>query len=85
VSRPGGGIEWTPAGIAVVILALFLGGGWATGLVMAASSRTPPITDTTSDLLLAVGGVLAGSVSTYIGGVLALKRHAHDDEPGGDP
>jgi len=59
----------------VLVLAVCLGAGWATALVMSASSRTPPITDSTKDLLSSVGGVLAGAITAYIGGMIALKRH----------
>lgn len=73
---------WSWAGAAVLVLAVFLGGGWATALVMSASSRTPPITDSTKDLLSSVGGVLAGAITAYIGGMIALRRRDsdHDDE-----
>jgi len=79
VTKHGG---WSWAGAAVLVLAVFLGGGWATALVMSASSRTPPITDSTKDLLSSVGGVLAGAITAYIGGMIALRRRDsdHDDE-----
>jgi hypothetical protein len=54
---------------------VFLGGGWATALVLSASPRTPPITDSTKDLLSSVGGVLAGAITAYIGGQIAHRRH----------
>lgn len=76
--------EWSWAGMAVLVLAVFLGGGWATALVMSASSRTPPITDSTKDLLSSVGGVLAGAITAYIGGQIARMRDARkppEDEP----
>jgi len=73
--------NWSWAGATVFVLALCLGASWGTALVMSASSRTPPISDTTSDLLLAVGGVLAGAITSYIGGVIALKRKRGDDDP----
>lgn len=59
------------AGASILVLAIFLGSGWATALVMSASSRTPPITDSTKDLLTAIGGVLAGAITAYIGGYVA--------------
>ena len=72
--------EWSWAGAAVLILAICLGGGWATAIVISASSRTPPITDSTKDLLSSVGGVLAGAITAYIGGMIAL-RHQRETPP----
>jgi len=80
VKRPG----WSWAGAAVLALAVFLGGGWATALVMSASSRTPPITDSTKDLLSSVGGVLAGAITAYIGGQIAHRRRPPGDDEGPD-
>jgi hypothetical protein len=74
------GFSW--AGASVFVLALCLGGGWATAIVFSASSRTPPITDTTKDLLSTIGGVLAGAITAYIGGVIALVLKDRD-VPGG--
>lgn len=71
---------WSWAGVAVVILALCIGGGWATGLVMSASARTPPITDTVADLLSAIGGVLAGAIAAFVGGSVANRRHHEKEE-----
>ena len=64
--------------MAVLVLAVFLGGGWATALIMSASSRTPPITDSTKDLLSSVGGVLAGAITAYIGGQIARLKDRRD-------
>jgi len=66
-------------------LAVCLAGGWATALVFSASSRTPPINDTTKDLLNSIGGVLAGAITAYIGGTIALRRHKRDDEEDSAP
>lgn len=71
-------------GVVVLVLSITLGVGWATALIMSASSRTPPITDSTKDLLSSVGGVLAGGISAYIGAaVVSRRRHKSDeqDEP----
>jgi hypothetical protein len=78
--------RWSWAGASVLVLAIFLGGGWAAALVMAASSRTPPISGETGDLLNSVGGVLAGAITAYIGGHIASmhKRNeklTDDDDP----
>jgi len=56
------------------VLAVCLGVGWATALVISSSSRTPPINDTTADLLSAIGGVLAGAITAYIGGYVSTMR-----------
>ena len=72
---------WSWPGLIALVLALCLGGGWATALVMSASSRTPPITDSTKDLLSSIGGVLAGAVTAYIGGTLALRQRRRDESP----
>jgi hypothetical protein len=78
---------WSWAGASVLVLAVCLGGGWATAIVFSASSRTPPITDTTKDLLSTIGGVLAGAITAYIGGIIAIKRRQHgdDDDPESEP
>lgn len=68
----------------MLVLAVCLGGGWAVALVMSASSRTPPIAGETGDLLNSVGGVLAGAVTAYIGGTIALRRRHKDDEDDGE-
>ena len=52
--------EWL--GASVFVLAVCLGVGWATALIMSASSRTPPITDSTKDLLSTVEGGLVGVI-----------------------
>ena len=70
--------RWSWAGAAVVILSVCLGGGWATAIVMSASSRTPPVTDTTKDLLSSVGSILAGAITAYIGGMIALRQRRRD-------
>lgn len=81
--------RWSWAGAAVLVLAVCLGGGWATAIVLSASPRTPPITDSTKDLLSSVGGVLAGAITAYIGGMIAVKRergrHQDDASVEGDP
>ena len=74
--RPG----WSWAGAVVLVLAICLGGGWATALVMSASARTPPITDTVADLLSAIGGVLAGAISAYIGSQIAHRANNKKEE-----
>ena len=76
--RKPGSFSW--AGATVLVLAICLGGGWAIAIIFSASSRTPPITDTTKDLLSTIGGVLAGAITAYIGGVIAMKRHHNKDD-----
>jgi hypothetical protein len=68
--------KWSWAGASIFALAICLGGGWATALIMSASSRTPPITDSTKDLLSSVGGVLAGAITAYVGGYISQMRRA---------
>ena len=67
------------AGAAILVLAVCLGGGWATAIVMSASSRTPVTTDNTKDLLSSVGGVLAGAITAYIGGYVTTMRRRNKD------
>ena len=74
--------QWSWAGATILVLAVCLGTGWATALIMSASSRTPPIAGETGDLLNSVGGVLAGAVTAYIGGYIATK---HKDKDKGEP
>jgi hypothetical protein len=73
------------AGTAVLILSICLGGGWATALVLSASPRTPPITDTTKDLLGTVGGGLVGVIAAYIGGQIARRREHQDEQDDAEP
>jgi hypothetical protein len=84
ISRPEkpGSFSWT--GAVVLVLALCLGVGWATALIMSASARTPPIAGETGDLLNSVGGVLAGAITAYIGGMIAIKRRHKDDDDADD-
>ena len=72
--------RWSWAGASVLVLAVTLGGGWATAIVFSSSSRTPPITDSTKDLLSTIGGVLAGAITAYIGGQVAIKRRDRGEE-----
>jgi hypothetical protein len=51
---------------------------------MSASSRTPPITDSTKDLLSSVGGVLAGGISAFIGASVVHHRRKDKDRPEDD-
>jgi hypothetical protein len=67
--------------MAVLILSICLGVGWSTALIMSASARTPPITDSTKDLLTSVGGVLAGAVTAYIGGYISQMRKKDKEDP----
>jgi hypothetical protein len=57
--------DW-PGRVALV-LAAFVGGGWATALVLAATPWTDTISEQGANLLATVGGVLAGAVATYLG------------------
>jgi hypothetical protein len=77
VRRP----QWSWSGAAVFVLAFCLGVGWATALIMSASSRTPPITDSTKDLLGTVGGGLVGVIGAYVGASIQRRKDAGDDDP----
>jgi hypothetical protein len=54
-------------GYVAFILAMGLAVGWATALIMSASSRTPPIGQETGTLLATLGGGMAGAVGAYLG------------------
>ena len=74
---------WSWAGASAFVLAILVGGGWATALIMSASARTPPISDNTGNLLTAIGGVLAGTIATYVGSAVGerrARRQAEEDE-----
>jgi hypothetical protein len=73
-------LRWSWAGLTVLILSICLGGGWATALIMSVSSRTPPITDSTKDLLGTVGGGLVGVIAAYIGGHISKLRGPRDED-----
>lgn len=67
--------DW-PGRVALT-LAAFVGGGWATALILAATPFTDTISEQGANLLATVGGVLAGAVATYLG-VGYGTRHGHD-------
>ena len=41
---------------------------------MSASSRTPPINETTGAMLSTIGGAMVGAVATYLGGAAQRRR-----------
>jgi hypothetical protein len=62
-----------------------MGSGWSTALVLAISSRSPPVNDNVTSLLTAVGGVLAGSLATFIGASIQRRSSSHEvDDRQGD-
>jgi len=73
-------INWT--GVAIVILALALGLGWAGTMLLVASSRTPPISDVQGQLLSALGGGIIAILAAYMGINANRKRRQPppDDE-----
>jgi len=82
---PRGPTEWSWVGACVLFLVICLGGGWATALVMSASARTPPITDSTKDLLGNIGGGLVGVVGAYVGSQVVNRRKKDRDDEGPPP
>ena len=68
---------WSWLGASVFALALLVGGGWATALIISTSARTPPISDTTSDLLVGIGSILAGAISTFVGASIQRRHEEH--------
>jgi hypothetical protein len=58
-------INWT--GLAIVILALSLGLGWAGTMLLVAGPRTPPISDAQGQLLSALGGGIIAILAAYMG------------------
>lgn len=78
-------VDWV--GIAIVVIALALGIGWAGTMLLVAGPRTPPISEAQGQLLSAIGGGLVVIVASYMG-VHGRRRHTHrnddddEDEPG---
>jgi purine-cytosine permease-like protein len=64
--------DWS--GLIAYTLALGLAVGFATALIMSASSRTPPINETTGAMLSTIGGAMVGAVATYLGGAAQRRR-----------
>jgi hypothetical protein len=67
-------------------LALGISVGWATGLILSASARTPPIGENTAQLLSTLGGAMVGAVAAYLGMGRRDKpppedKREDDDEP----
>jgi hypothetical protein len=58
-------VNWT--GLAIVILALALGLGWAGTMLLVAGPRTPPISDAQGQLLSALGGGIIAILAAYMG------------------
>jgi purine-cytosine permease-like protein len=51
--------------------------GFATALIMSASSRTPPIGENTAQLLATLGGAMIGAIAAYLG---MGRRDPPDDD-----
>ena len=73
-----GKIDWV--GLAIVIIALALGIGWAGTMLLVAGPRTPPITDAQGQLLSAIGGGLVVIVASYMGVHGRRRNRSHDDD-----
>lgn len=73
-------------GYVAFILAVGLSVGWATGLIMSASSRTPPIGENTAQLLSTLGGAMVGAVAAYLGMGRRERKdeHTEDENPDKD-
>lgn len=74
--------DW--AGRVAFVIAVGVSGGWGVALIIAATPWTPSISDTGADLMLAIGGGLAASLATYLGGEIR-SRHPADDQDDDDP
>ena len=72
-----GRVDWP--GLAIVIIALALGIGWAGTMLLVAGPATPPISDAQGQLLSAIGGGLVVIVASYLG-IHARRRRGDDDE-----
>lgn len=68
-------------GYIAFILSMGLSIGFATALIMSASSRTPPIGKETSTLLATIGGSMVGAVATYLGGRMGRDRSENQQRP----
>lgn len=66
------------AGRVAVVLAVTVGGGWAAALVISALPATSTISEHGANLLATVGGVLAGGLTTYLGGAVTRGRTSED-------
>ena len=76
--------RWSWPGAVALVLAVFVGGGWCTALVLSATPRTDTISEQGAGLLETIGGVLAGGVVTYLGSQIGHRRvepHELPDTP----
>jgi hypothetical protein len=72
-------------GLAIVILALAVGIGWAGTMLLVAGPRTPPITEAQGQLLSALGGGIIAILAAYMG--ISSRRggpHRRDREDDDD-
>jgi NhaP-type Na+/H+ or K+/H+ antiporter len=72
-------VDW-PGAIAFV-LAFGVAIGFAVAIILAASWRTPPISEQTATLFSTLGGAIIGAVATYLGGTIQRNhdRKGPDD------
>lgn len=78
MKKPNGNRDWP--GYIAYTLALGLAVGFASALIMSASSRTPPINEVTGAMLSTIGGAMVGAVATYLGGAAVRRRDRADEE-----
>ena len=67
-------------GIAIVVLALALGIGWAGTMLLVAGPRTPPISDAQGQLLSALGGGIIAILAAYMGISSRTRPRNRDDD-----
>jgi hypothetical protein len=67
-------LGWGAAGTAAIILATFLGGGWAICLVLGSLPSTPEQNHDTATLLNGIGQVLAGAIATFLGSQIPSRN-----------
>lgn len=78
-------IDWV--GLAILVIALALGIGWAGTMLLVAGPRTPPISEAQGQLLSAIGGGLVVIVASYMGvhGRRPHRRPPPEDDDEDDP
>lgn len=67
-------------GYIAFVMALGIAIGFGAAIIMSASARTPPISDTTATLLSTLGGAMIGAVATYLGMGRGDKPPPEDDD-----
>lgn len=76
-------MRWSWHGLVAVLLALTVGGGYATVLVITAM-QAGPVTEGGAALLNNMGSVLAGALAGWLGGSAVAAERRRENDPDDD-